>query len=286
MTTVAHPFLKWVGGKTQLLPHLMHLFPKRVKTYYEPFLGGGAVFFALAAEKRFERAVLSDWNLELVETYRVVRGFPDDLMRLLRDIEAEYKASPEATYFKWQQIEDPDFAAKLAKRPTSRAARFVFLNKAGFNGLYRVNRKGKCNVPWGQRLTVTTFNEENLRACSETLDRWASLRHGDFESTVSEAGVEDLVYLDPPYVPKNVTSNFTGYTKGGFKLEAHRRVAKTFRDLYERGCYVVASNADLPLVRELYEGFELHEVPARRSINSKGSKRGPVGELIIVGRRA
>ena len=284
MTAVAHPFLKWVGGKTQLLPHLLDLFPRKARTYYEPFLGGGAVFFALAAEQRFERAVLSDFNRDLVDAYRVVRGFPEDLMRLLRDIELAYGADPEGVYELWK-TPPPELAAKLVKRPLSRAARLIFLNKAGFNGLYRVNRKGGYNVPWSKKTKVRTFAEKNLVACSEVLDRWASLRHGDFESMLSGAGHEDLVYLDPPYVPKNVTSNFTAYTGAGFGQAEQQRLARVFRELVGRGCYVVASNADLPVVRELYAGFELHTVEARRNVNRKGDGRGPVGELIIVGRR-
>lgn len=284
MTALAHPFLKWVGGKTQLLPHLLDLFPRKVRTYYEPFLGGGASFFALANQRRFERAVLSDFNRDLVDAYRVVRSFPEDLARLLRDIEAEYVADPEGTYEKWKSPE-PELALKLTKRPTSRAARLIFLNKAGFNGLYRVNRKGGYNVPWSQKTKVRTFDEKNLVACSGVLDRWASLRHGDFEATLSEAGFEDLVYFDPPYVPKNVTSNFTAYTGAGFGSAEQQRLARVFRELVERGCYVVASNADLPVVHELYAGFELHRVEARRNVNRKGDGRGPVGELIIVGRR-
>jgi len=285
MTTVAHPFLKWVGGKTQLLPHLLELFPRRAKTYYEPFLGGGAVFFALAAEGRFDRAVLSDFNRDLVDVYRVVRSFPDDLMRLLRDIEADYVADPSKTYSKWKRLDDPGLAAKLTKRPTSRAARFIFLNKAGYNGLYRVNRKGGFNVPWGKRSKVATFEQENLRACSKVLDRLASLQDGDFESILADAREEDLVYLDPPYVPKSPTSSFTSYTGAGFGQREHERVARVFRELVDRGCYVLASNADVSIVRDLYQGFEMHTVPARRSINRKGDGRGPVDELIIVGRR-
>jgi DNA adenine methylase len=248
-------------------------------------LGGGAAFFALAAEKRFERAVLSDFNLDLVNAYRVVRGFPDDLMRLLVDIERAYEADPKRVYDGWKKPE-PELAEKLLKRPISRAARLIFLNKAGFNGLYRVNRKGGFNVPWGKKAKVRTHDEANLHACSAVLDRWASLRHGDFEAILADAGFEDLVYLDPPYVPKNQTSSFTGYTGVGFGVEAQRRVARVFRDLHARGCYVVTSNAAVPLVREMYEGFEMHEVQARRSINVNGDGRGTVGEVIIVSRRS
>lgn len=282
--TVARPFLKWVGGKTQLLPHLLDIFPRKARTYYEPFLGGGAAFFALAAEKRFERAVISDFNLDLVNAYRVVRGFHDDLARLLRDIETEYAADPKGVFAKWKSP-DPELAEKLLKRPISRAARMILLNKAGFNGLYRVNRKGGFNVPWGKREKVRTFDEANLRACSQTLDRWASIRHEDFEAAVAKAGPEDLVYFDPPYVPKSVTSSFTSYTGEGFGSAAQQRLAALFRDIVGRGCYVVASNADLPVVREMYEGFEMHTVEARRNVNRKGNGRGPVAELIIVGRR-
>lgn len=276
---MATPFIKWVGGKTQILPHLLDLLPRKARTYYEPFVGGGAVFFALAAEQRFERAVLSDLNRELMDAYRVVRSFPDDLARLLRGIESEYALKPEETYAKWKKP-SKELAASLLTQPSSRAARFIFLNKAGYNGQYRVNRRGGFNVPWGKRTTVTTFDDDNLADCSTTLDRWASLRHGDFATVLAEAQPDDLIYLDPPYYQDTATS---------FGYDEQLRLARVFRELVARGCYVVASNTDLPPVRILYQGFEIHPVEVRRfgrNAYRQGNGAGVINDVIIVGRRA
>jgi DNA adenine methylase len=279
----AHPVIKWAGGKTQLIPTLLSLFLKKPHTYYEPFLGGGAVFFEMAARKKFERAVLNDQNADLVNVYRVVRDFPDDLMEALTRLEQTYVTSPQETYASIRTPEG-DMARRL-EGPVGRAARFIFLNKAGFNGLYRVNRKGDFNVPWGKRERVKTFEKDNIRACQDALNGAVSLLNGDFVDAVPAAKEGDLVYLDPPYVPLNPTSSFTTYTQEGFGLKDQQRLALCFRELTERGVAVVLSNSDTPLVRQLYEGFEIHPIQVKRAINSKGDKRGPVGEVIVVNRR-
>lgn len=279
--TNAHPFIKWVGGKTQLLPQLLDLFPKRARTYYEPFIGGGAVFFALAAAGRFEQAVLNDQNAELVNLYRVVRDFPEELMTWLSATEARYEQAPAAVY---ESIRNPNpILAKELSDPIAQAGRFIFLNKAGFNGLYRVNRKGGFNVPWGKRLTLRTHDPENIRACAEVLNG-VTLKQGDFADVCQTAGEGDLVYLDPPYIPLTPTSSFTTYTKEGFNLQDQQRLVRLVEELTARGASVVVSNSDTPLTRELYGDFEIHEIQARRNINSKGDRRGPVGELIVVNR--
>ena len=186
----AGPFIKWAGGKTQLLPYLRELIPKNLGTYYEPFIGGGALFFALADEGRFTRAILNDWNKDLVETYRVVRDFPEDLMTFLRERECEYELSPKDTFLRWRA---PDKELRETVGPVERAGRFILLNKAGFNGLYRVNKYGQFNVPWGKRPVVRTFDEGNIRACSEVLERYATLRQGDFSDACLDAQPGDTV---------------------------------------------------------------------------------------------
>jgi DNA adenine methylase len=273
----ARPFCKWVGGKNQLLPELLKHFPEVIDTYFEPFLGGGAVFFTLAAEKRFQRALLNDWNAELVNAYVSVMNSPADLMAVLLTIEEEYKESPEKVYYKWR-AEDPKTLLPLAA-----AARFIFLNKAGFNGLYRVNSKGGFNTPWGKREKVTTFDAENILACSAALLKNVTLNQGDFADVLSFAKEVDFVYLDPPYVPVTLTANFTSYTSVGFGLKEQERLAGVFKKLSEKGVKVVLSNSDTQVVRDLYAGFTIHSVQARRAVNSKGSSRGPVGEVIVVG---
>ncbi len=282
MAVKAHPFVKWVGGKTQLIPYLREILPSKIQTYYEPFIGGGAVFYALGDEGRFKRAVLNDWNADLVNTYRVVRDFPEELMAFLTSLETMYKESPKAIYAMWRNPESSDLTPL---EPVQLAGRFIFLNKAGFNGLYRVNLKGKFNVPWGQKLEVRTHDPENIRACSALLDRVASIRQGDFLDACSDAQPGDCVYFDPPYVPLNATSDFTSYTANRFGMVDQQRLAELFTQLAERGVTVLLSNSDTPVVRALYAGWELHEVKMKRNVNSNGAGRGAVGELIVVGRR-
>lgn len=276
---VARPFLKWVGGKTQLLDRLVPILPKRIRTYYEPFIGGGALFFHLAHLGQFQRAVINDWNGELVDTYKAIRDFPEDLILRLGQLKEAYGSDAPGT-FAAERAKDPK-----ALTPIDRAARFIFLNRTGFNGLYRVNSKGGFNVPFGKYTNPRIVDEGNIRACREVLNHFVVITNRDFAEAVEDAQPGDCVYFDPPYVPINPTSDFTKYTKEGFGLDAQKRLAATFRALVDRGVAVIASNSDAPLVRELYEGFELHEVQARRNVNSVGDKRGPVGELVIVGRQ-
>lgn len=273
--TEARPFLKWAGGKRQLAPQLLALFPRRFETYYEPFIGGGAVFFALANSPyhQFAKATLNDFNEELINVWRVVRDFPSELMEHLKKLPI-----------------DKDFFLQLRAKmpaefdPVQRAGRTIYLNKLGFNGLYRVNKKGVFNVPWGKFQNPSLFIRENIEACSKALAH-VRFTSGDFAAAVEDAGVGSLVYFDPPYIELSKTSNFTSYTSVGFSIEDQYRLAACFSELVEKGAAVVASNSDTPLVRDLYQGWEMHEVQVRRAINSKADKRGPVGELIIVGRR-
>jgi DNA adenine methylase len=268
------PPLKWAGGKSFLLPKILPRLPAKIKTYYEPFLGGGAVFFALASENRFEHAILSDANAELVNLYEVIQTAPVALMHTLRSFQS--------TKDEFARIRADD----SAQHPRLyRAARTIYLNKAGFNGLYRVNKAGKFNVPWGKRENVTFFEEENIIACSMALEQ-ASLNACDFETAVRATKEGDAVYFDPPYVPASSTANFTAYTAHGFKPSDQTGLRDMAKDLVERGVHVLLSNADTPAVRELYEGFRIEEVQAPRRVNSKGGKRGNVGELLISGEKS
>lgn len=269
----AKPFLKWAGGKTQLLDKILDCFPAKVRTYYEPFIGGGAVFFAMAMHRRFERAVINDWNVEIVDCYRVIRDFPTDLIGQLGLFKYDRKV------FETLRSFDPN---KLS--PVRRAARTIYLNKTGFNGLYRVNKDGKFNVPFGKYKTPPkVFEPGNLQACSSALNQFVNIYATDFAAVCTGAERGDLVYFDPPYVPLNPTSDFTSYTSQGFGLKDQERLARLFAALSQKGVTVVASNSDTEVVRKLYANFKIIEVQARRNINSKGDKRGPVTELLIVG---
>lgn len=268
----ADPCLKWVGSKRYLASEILKRLPAKIGTYYEPFLGGGAVFFALAAEGRFKRARLADMNRELVDTYLALANDPDAVIRHLS------KHVYEKGYY----------YGVRASRPTSlagRAARMIYLNRTCFNGLYRVNRKGEFNVPFGRYTNPTICDEENLRAVSGVLKKSGVVVAAcDFELAVKEARKGDTVYFDPPYVPLSATSNFTSFTQDGFGTDAQVRLRDCFATLDKRGVHVLLSNSDAPLVRELYRGFKIRKVEAPRRVNSKGGKRGNVTELLISGR--
>jgi len=271
----ARPFTKWAGGKTFLLPEILKRLPAKINTYYEPFVGGGAVFFALASERRFKRAVIGDANEELMNLYATIRQSPHELIAFLD----HGFAQDEKSYYKIR-ANGPKASATLA-----RAARTLYLNKTGFNGLYRVNKKGVFNVPWGRQEGRGLLDEENIFACCDALCR-ATLTSLDFEKTILPAKRGDVCYLDSPYLPVSVTANFTTYTAGGFGLSDQTRLRDVAKKLDARGVRVLLSNSDTPLTRKLYRGFKIEEVQAPRRVNSKGGKRGNVGELLISGRNA
>lgn len=274
---IATPFLKWAGGKTQLLEHILPRLPEHMDTYYEPFIGGGAVFFALASQRRFRRAVIADANAELVEVYRVVRNHVDELMSRL-DEHARFATDPEYYY----EVR----AWSLEERsPVERAARLIFLNKTCFNGLYRVNKRGRFNVPFGRYAKPRVLNREVLTAASGALQR-ATIVHGDFEATTQPARRGDGVYLDPPYVPVSASSSFTSYHRCPFGPAEQERLLTAYDHCRRRGAVVLLSNSDCEYTRALYRGLDVVTVQASRAINSVGSKRGQINELLVVGRPA
>ena len=266
---IAHPFLKAVGGKTALLPKILPHLPAKIRTYYEPFLGGGAVFFALAAESRFERAVLGDANEEFAHAYAALARDVEGVIRALK------KHVYEEKYYYAMRAQEPKTLATSA-----RAARLIYLNKSCFNGLWRVNKSGKFNVPFGRYTNPTICDEENLRAVARVLQDVA-VTSLDFAKTVETAHRGDVVYFDPPYAPVSKTANFTAYTAGGFGLDNQERLRNVAKRLATRGVHVLLSNSDTPTVRALYTGFQIEEVHRSGRVSSKGSKRGNVGELLI-----
>ncbi len=260
------PFLKWVGGKRQLLPALAPHVPVRFGRYHEPFLGGGALFFHL----RPGRAVLSDTNTRLIRTWRGVRDAVEDVIGHL-------SAWPHDRAF-FQELR----AAPIDERTDAEvAAWFIYLNRTGFNGLYRVNRKNVFNVPFGAYANPTICDAELLRAASIALAD-TELHVEDFGAVLDRAERGDFVYFDPPYVPLSATSSFTSYTADGFGMAEQARLRDTARALKERGVHVLLSNSSAPAVHELYEdGFTRTPVAATRAINCDASKRGAVMELIL-----
>lgn len=278
MRRPVRPFLKWAGGKTKLLGELTSRMPSEMRTYAEPFCGGAALFFALAADKKahrrtFERAILADRNEELVVTYNVVKTKVDALVKAL----GAYKYDKDLFYE--TRAKNPQSLA-----PVERAARFVFLNRTCFNGLWRVNSKGEFNVPFGRYKNPTICDEEALRAASAALQD-ATIVCADFAEVTRELGAGkktvDFVYFDPPYAPVSDTADFTAYAAGGFGFAEQERLARELEALRDRGAMAMLSNADTPDMRVLYKEFEVNVVSAPRAINSDATKRGDAAELLV-----
>jgi DNA adenine methylase len=263
----ASPFLKWAGGKGQLLSQLFPLMPapEQIPRYHEPFIGGGAVFFALAPR----RAVISDLNPELVTCYQVIRREVDALIDAL----GEHVYEKEHYYAVRSQ--DPESLTAV-----QRAARFIFLNRTCFNGLHRVNRKGQFNVPFGRHANPTICDEVNLRRVARAL-RHTEVEHAPFQRVLEHAREGDFVYFDPPYQPISATSSFTAYTSHAFGPAQQVELAQVFRALDARGCRVMLSNSNAEFIRALYAGFDIREVFATRAINRDATKRGPIAELVV-----
>lgn len=273
----AGPFLKWAGGKKQLLPDILPRLPARIGTYFEPFVGGGAVFFALAQARRFERAVISDKNPHLINLYRVVRDDVDSLKASLRP-HAERATDPD--WFYYVRSWDP-----AALEPVERAARLLFLNRTCFNGLYRVNRRGEFNVPFGKYKNPKVLDEAKLDAASRALVG-VEIRCRDFSEVADEVVPGDAVYFDPPYVPVSSTASFNSYHAEAFGPETQARLVEVYRRCWRGGAVAVLSNSDCELTRELYRALDTTVVRATRAINSAADGRGRVNELLVVGPRA
>jgi DNA adenine methylase len=268
----AAPIVKWVGGKTKLLPELLARMPEQYGRYYEPFAGGAAMFFRLVPR----RAVLADSNADLIGLYRAITSDVDGVIRRLE----QHRASHDQAHYydmraRWN---DPGAAWGAADR----AAAFIYLNKTCFNGLWRVNRAGGFNVPIGRYADPPICVPETLRAAQAALAR-AKLRCGDYRKAIEDAERGDFLYFDPPYDPVTPTANFTSYTAGAFGPDDQRALAETARALAARGCRVMLSNSDTPFVRSLYKGFRIDRVKCARAINSNAAKRGEVDEVIVVG---
>jgi DNA adenine methylase len=268
----AKPFVKWAGGKTQLLTQLADFYPPKgsVDRYIEPFLGSGAVFFHVKAMVEPRHAVLWDNNQELVDTFVAVR---DDVEKVTRLLEAHVRKHGKAHFLAMR--------TKTRRKLPEIAARLIYLNKTCFNGLYRVNSKGTFNVPFGRYPKPYILNVEGVRAASAAL-AGAQIEQEDFKMLLVEARKGDFIYFDPPYHPRSATSSFTSYTKDSFSEKDQRALAKVYRELDARGCLLMLSNSDTPLIRELYQDFEVRELSARRYINSKGDGRGAICELVVL----
>ena len=294
--SAARPFLKWAGGKRQLLPQLRRFYPERFRAYHEPFLGSGAVFFDLAAAGRLRgrRVRLTDVNADLIGCWRQVRDRPEAVIDRLRTLESDYGAAPAEHYYR---VRDERFnparrnggCAAGAYTPDL-AAMFIYLNRTGYNGLFRLNSQGMFNVPRGRYVNPRICDAANLSGVAATLgDLAADIHHLPFRQVLKSAGRGDFVYFDPPYAPLNATARFTAYTAAGFNSADQQALQQVVVELAERGCHVLLSNSTAPQVRELYDGnqdaqrvgIRAHRVAARRAINSNAARRGAVMEYAI-----
>lgn len=272
----ARPFLKWAGGKTALLPQLLLRAPANYDVFYEPFVGAGALFFALQPN----RAVIGDMNQRLMRTYSAIRNSVGEVVQELRSMENEHLAQGKTLFRSCRALSEQDFADM---HNVDVAAWMIFLNKTCFNGMYRVNRSGKFNVPYGKYKNPKICDEENLLACSEALVKNVDeIRGWDFEDVVADAKAGDFCYFDPPYAPLSATSDFTSYTADGFTHADQIRLRDCALALKRRGVHVLLSNSSAPSILELYsEGFTIERVLARRNVNSNGAGRGAIEELLI-----
>ncbi len=268
---IPRPFLKWAGGKTQLANALLARMPLVFNVYHEPFVGSGALFFRLYREQKMRRAVLSDLNAELIDTYRAIRDDVSEVIRFLSEF-------PHTKEFYYAIREKDPWQLSLAER----AARMIYLNKTGYNGLYRVNRQGNFNVPFGRYKSPKYLDPENLLAVSQALQE-VDLLCEPFETVLERAAPGDWVYFDPPYVPLSETANFTSYYANGFGLSDQERLRDVCVELSKNKVYVMLSNSDTEIVRSLYglSCFTISEVLANRAINCNGAKRSKVTELVI-----
>jgi len=263
------PIVKWAGGKGKLLSELWMNRPPKFDAYFEPFMGGGAFFFDLFRRDLLNKCTISDANEELMNLYLTVR---DKVEEVISELNSGKYVNKKEDYYRIRAEEPTDFVL--------RAARFIYLNRTCYNGLYRVNAAGKFNVPFGSYENPKITDAENLRDASDAF-KTAEIIAGDFEVTVASAKAGDFIYFDPPYAPLSNTANFTTYTRAGFDFEEQNRLARVFAELDERGCHVLESNSATAEIRDLYSEHHVVEVFAARAISSDPSTRGKIPELLI-----
>lgn len=269
------PVVKWVGGKRQLLPEIKKYAPKNFNTYFEPFVGGGAVLFELQPNQ----AVVNDINKELINVYSVIQNNVDELIETLSN-QNEYANTSEC-YYKIRELDrEPKKYNKLTG--IERAARILYLNKTCYNGLYRVNSMGEFNSPFGSYKNPNIVNEVTLKAVSNYFNESKiKFLNGDFEKVLKNAKKGDFVYFDPPYAPISKTSNFTGYNENGFGEAEQIRLKEVCDSLNKKGVKFLLSNSDCEFIREIYKDYTIETIKAKRAINSNGNNRGAISEVLI-----
>ena len=277
LTKQYQPFIKWVGGKRGLLEQILPLFPKKFNNYYEPFVGGGAIFFELFSKGLLtnKKVILSDINRELINTYDVVKNNPFELINQLEIYKEQHSKE---FYYQIRELDRKEDYDKLSN--LEKATRFIYLNKTCFNGLYRVNKKGYFNTPLGSYKNPNIADRDVILSASEALQN-VTIKHQSFKKILEEAQKGDLVYFDPPYYPLNDTSNFTSYDSNCFLEDEQFELFEAFDKLSDMGVKVVQSNSDTEFIRNLYKNYDIQIVNANRFINSKSNGRGKITEVLI-----
>ena len=267
------PLLKWVGGKRQLLSDIIPMIDNKCSTYVEPFIGGGAVLFSMQPKK----AIINDYNHELINVYKVVRDNLDELLELLYIHQANNSSE---YYYEVRAWDRGDYLNKMSS--IEKAARIIYLNKTCYNGLYRVNSAGQFNSPYGRYKNPNIVNEAVLKAVSYYFkNNDIDIRNGDYRDTLINLDKRSFVYLDPPYMPISSSSSFTGYTEGGFGYNRQVELKEECDKLTQQGIRFVQSNSDCDEIRELYKEYKIKTVKAKRRINSVAKKRGEINEVLI-----
>jgi len=263
--------VKWAGGKKQLITQFSNYFPSKIERYFEPFVGGGAVAFYILKVLKPKEVMLSDINEELINIYKVIKNNVEELMTLLK----EYKKNHSKEEYYRIRAQNPEELSAIEN-----AARSVYINKTCFNGLYRVNSKGQFNVPIGSYKNPAICSEKDLREIAKLLKN-VQIKVMSFEKILDYAKEGDFIYFDPPYYPLKKGKNFTTYTKENFLEREQEQLAKVFRELDKKGCKLMLSNSDTEFIKNLYKGFNIGIVRAKRMINCDATKRGKINEVVI-----
>ena len=295
MSEKIKPFVKWAGGKGSLIPQLNNFYPYELKNgiierYIEPFVGGGAVLIDILQKYYVQKAYAFDINIDLINSYNVIKNNVEDLITNLKQMEIEYlqlEQEERKNYFYNKRDEYNNYTLKENEQNIQKAAQFIYLNKTCFNGLYRVNKNGKFNVPVGSYKNPTICDEENLRGLSELIQN-VQFQYGDYRQSMKYVTENTFVYFDPPYRPLNVTSGFTSYTKEDFNDDNQRELAEFYRELNEQNAKLMLSNSNPKNTNEednffdnIYQGFNIDEIYASRMINANSKGRGKISEILV-----
>lgn len=295
MSEKIRPFVKWAGGKGSLIPQLNNFYPYELKNgiierYIEPFVGGGAVLIDILQKYDVQEAYAFDINIDLINSYNVIKNNVNELITILKEMETEYlqlEQEERRNYFYNKRDEYNGYILEENEQSIHRAAQFIYLNRTCFNGLYRVNKSGKFNVPMGSHKNPTICDEENLRKLSELIQN-VQFQYGDYKKSTEYVTENTFVYFDPPYRPLNVTSGFTSYTKEDFNDDNQKELATFYRELNDRDAKLMLSNSnpkntnqDDTFFDNIYQGFKIDEIYASRMINANSQGRGKISEIVV-----